>query len=248
MTRGSVKARSRRVNVDGSRRLAEQGLEAGVARFIYLSSVKAVAERSVHPLSERDVPMPTTVYGRTKLATERMLRDLPLQLLVLRPPLIVGPGARANLRALLRLADTPFPLPFGEIENRRSMLALSNLTDAIRLSLKTGHSTAPICWPTNLRSRRHGCWSGCAARWAGRRGCSMRRRSCGAWRRLRWSRISKSIRAASRTQPVSNRSFVWSRRSKPWSPRIARRKRADVSELFLRAAPGRGCRSASKNI
>ncbi|GIL38726.1 NAD-dependent epimerase/dehydratase family protein [Roseiterribacter gracilis] len=128
----------RRINVDGTRRLAEQALEARVSRFIYLSSIKAVTERSVHPLSERDVPMPTSTYGRTKLNTERMLRDLPLQLLLLRPPLIVGPGAKANLRSLLRLADTPFPLPFGEIENRRSMLALSNLTDAIRLSLETG--------------------------------------------------------------------------------------------------------------
>jgi nucleoside-diphosphate-sugar epimerase len=130
-------AEIKRVNVDGSRRLAEQALEAGVARFVYLSSVKAMAECSVHPLSERDVPMPASAYGRTKLAAERSLRELPLQLLTLRPPLIVGPGAKANLRSLLRLADTPWPLPFGEIENRRSMLALSNLVDAIRLGLET---------------------------------------------------------------------------------------------------------------
>jgi nucleoside-diphosphate-sugar epimerase len=127
----------RSVNVEGTRRLAEQGVQAGIGRFVYLSSVKAMAERSTHPLTERDVAIPDSLYGRTKHAAEKSLRELPLQLLILRPPLIVGPGAKANLRALVRLADTPFPLPFGDIDNRRSLLALNNLTDAIRHALET---------------------------------------------------------------------------------------------------------------
>jgi len=114
----------RRVNVDGTRQQAEQAVAAGVRRFVYLSSAKAAT--------------PDDAYGRAKLAAEQALAHISgVEVVVLRPPLVYGPGVKANFLALMRAVSRGWPLPFGSIENRRSLLYVGNLCDAIIHCLET---------------------------------------------------------------------------------------------------------------
>jgi nucleoside-diphosphate-sugar epimerase len=110
-----------RVNVDGTTRAARQAAEAGVRRFVYLSSVKA---------RELD-----DVYGKAKAAAETSLAELAprtrLELVILRPPLVYGPRVRANFLALMRAIAKGWPLPLASIDNRRSLVYVGNLCDAI---------------------------------------------------------------------------------------------------------------------
>ena len=111
-------AELQRVNVDGTRRQAEKAAVAGVRRFVYLSSAKAAA--------------PDDVYGRAKHAAEQALaRVSGLEVVVLRPPLVYGPRVKANFLALMRAIARGWPLPFACIENRRSLIYVGNLCDAI---------------------------------------------------------------------------------------------------------------------
>ncbi|MCU0963438.1 MAG: NAD-dependent epimerase/dehydratase family protein, partial [Pirellulaceae bacterium] len=98
---------ARTVNVEGTERLARQSVAAGVRRFVFMSSVKAVAERSgVLPLSETAAPAPQDAYGASKLEAERVLCELAraggMETVIVRPPLVYGPGVRANFLRLLR--------------------------------------------------------------------------------------------------------------------------------------------------
>jgi nucleoside-diphosphate-sugar epimerase len=124
------------VNVDGSTQLVRQAVAAGVRRFVFLSSVKAAAERSgALPLSETIQPVPEDAYGASKLAAEQGIKKLSrgtgMETVVLRPPLVYGPGVRANFLRLLRLVDRGIPVPLGAVRNRRSLVYLGNLVDAI---------------------------------------------------------------------------------------------------------------------
>lgn len=133
--RGASKAELRRVNVDATLRLAEAA--AGrVRRFVFLSSVKVHGEDSgSRAFRESDAPRPEDAYGRSKLAAEQGLRELAdrsgLELIVIRPPLVYGPGVKANFLRLLRWVDSGWPLPFGSVDNRRSLINADNLVDAI---------------------------------------------------------------------------------------------------------------------
>lgn len=123
-------------NVAPTLRLAEGAAAAGVRRLVFLSSVKALGEASHgRPLTEADPPDPRDAYGRSKLAAEQGLAAIAaatgLDVVTLRPPLVHGPGVRANFLGLLRLIDRSVPLPFGAVENRRSLIAVGNLADAI---------------------------------------------------------------------------------------------------------------------
>ncbi|HVW52336.1 MAG TPA: NAD-dependent epimerase/dehydratase family protein [Trinickia sp.] len=126
----------RTMNVDGTLRVARAALRAGARRFVFVSSVKAVGERSVGaPVSERDTPAPQDAYGLSKLEAERALfafgRETGMEIVVVRPPLVYGPGVRANFLNLMRAIDKGFPLPVGAIAARRSLVYVENLTDAI---------------------------------------------------------------------------------------------------------------------
>jgi UDP-4-keto-D-QuiNAc 4-reductase len=113
--------------------LARAASAAGVRRLVYMSSVKAMggATRLGRPFHPDDEPRPRDGYGRGKLATEEALsaatRGSALELVVLRPPLVYGPGVKANFRALIGLAASGLPLPFAGIDNRRSLLSIDNL-------------------------------------------------------------------------------------------------------------------------
>lgn len=126
----------RAVNVEGTMRLAQAAHGAGARRFVFVSSVKAVAERSYgRPISERDVPAPPDPYGVSKLEAERALlafgRETGMEIVVVRPPVVYGPGVRANFFNLMRAIDKGIPLPIGAIVAQRSIVYVDNLADAI---------------------------------------------------------------------------------------------------------------------
>ena len=121
--------------VDARAALARQASAAGVRRLIYVSSIKAAAARTRRAVSERDAPAPEDSYGRAKLAAEAAVAG-ETEAVILRPPLVHGPGAKANFAKLMWLADTPLPLPFKGLRNRRSTIALSTLIQAIASVLK----------------------------------------------------------------------------------------------------------------
>lgn len=130
----------REVNVEGTRRLAEAAAEAGVRRFVFLSSIKVNGEVSNGtPVRSSDPAAPLDPYGVSKWEAEQVLHRVAeesgLELVVLRPPLVYGPGVKGNLQRLLRWIDRGVPLPFARVRNRRSLIALGNLVSAILLCL-----------------------------------------------------------------------------------------------------------------
>lgn len=135
-------AEFRRVNVAGTLNLARQAAAAGVSRFIFLSSVKVNGEATHHgqAFSATDVPAPEDPYGLSKLEAEQGLRQIAVQsgleLVIIRPPLIYGPGVKANFERMMRWVARGLPLPFGAVtENRRSLVALDNLVDLVCVCL-----------------------------------------------------------------------------------------------------------------
>jgi UDP-glucose 4-epimerase len=128
----------RSVNVDGTLNLARQAAAAGVARFIFLSSVKVNGEATVpgRPFSTQDTAAPADPYGISKHEAERGLQALAetssMTVASIRPPLVYGPGVRANFLRLLKLVDRGLPVPFGGVQNARSLVSVWNLCDLIR--------------------------------------------------------------------------------------------------------------------
>lgn len=124
-----------RVNAEGTGRLASAAAKGGIGRFVYLSTVKVMAESSTAPFRETDTPRPGDAYGKSKLAGEQALTkaaaDTRLEPVILRPPLVYGPGAKGNFLALMKLCQAAPPLPLAAIDNRRSIIYLGNLVDAI---------------------------------------------------------------------------------------------------------------------
>jgi len=134
-----------RTNVEGSRFLAEQAANAGVRRFVFLSSVKVNGDGAARPYQDTDPPTPCDPYGRSKYAAEQAIRDVceqhGMESVVIRPPLVYGPGVGANFHKLLRLVDLGIPLPLGSIENRRSLIGLTNLVHFIQTCMTHPRST-----------------------------------------------------------------------------------------------------------
>lgn len=127
----------RRVNVEGTRNLASQAAAEGVKRFIFISSVKVCGESTtgLAPYNEEMPPLPEDPYGQSKYEAEEVLKKVAaltgMEIVIIRPPLVYGPGVKANFFSLLKLCATSIPLPFGFINNRRSMVYLGNLVDFI---------------------------------------------------------------------------------------------------------------------
>lgn len=132
----------RRVNVDGTLRLANQAAKAGVKRFVFVSSIKVNGEATApgRPFTEEDKPDPQDAYGLSKCEAESGLRQISantgMEFVVIRPPLIYGPGVKANFAALMKAVQRGWPLPLGAIHNQRSLVALDNLVDFIQICLK----------------------------------------------------------------------------------------------------------------
>lgn len=126
----------RAVNTAGTLNLARQAAQSGVGRFVFLSSIKVNGEETVSAVyRETDAPNPQDPYAISKWEAEQRLRQISaetgMEVVILRPPLIYGPGVKANFYQLLRLVDLGLPLPFSAINNRRSMIYLGNLVDAL---------------------------------------------------------------------------------------------------------------------
>ena len=127
----------RRTNVEGTLSLARQAVEAGVRRFIFISSIKVNGEHTLpgRPFAADDLPKPADPYGLSKHEAESALRRLSresgLELVIIRPVLVYGPGVKANFLSMLRWIHRGLPLPLGAIHNKRSLLALGNLVDLI---------------------------------------------------------------------------------------------------------------------
>ena len=127
----------RRVNVKGTLNLARQAAAAGVRRFVFVSSIKVNGESTQlgRPFNADDVPAPQDAYGVSKVEAEQGLHEIArqtgMEVVVIRPPLVYGPGVKANFAALMRWLQHRVPLPLGAIHNQRSLVALDNLVDLI---------------------------------------------------------------------------------------------------------------------
>jgi len=167
----------RRVNVQGTLNLARQAAAGGVRRFVFVSSIKVNGEATQlgHPFTADDTPAPLDAYGVSKMKAEQGLREIGCQtgmeVVIIRPPLVYGPGVKANFAAMMRWLKRGVPLPLGAIYNQRSLVALDNLVDLIVTCLTlpaAAHQTFLVSdgedVSTTVLLRRMGQSLGCPAR------------------------------------------------------------------------------------
>lgn len=146
-------AEYRRINVEGTRSLAHAAVRAGVRRMVFLSSIKVTGERTEgKSYTEASAPNPEDAYGVSKWEAEQALcaiaRETSLEPVILRPPLVYGPGVKGNFLRLMRWIDRGIPVPFASINNRRSLIFVDNLADALvtaATSPQAAHKTYLIC-------------------------------------------------------------------------------------------------------
>ena len=188
-------------NAEKTRALAQAAAQGGARRFVFLSTIKVNGEETPgQPFRAGDAPAPADGYARSKWMAEQALaaiaRDTAMEVVVVRSPLVVGPGAAGNLRALLGLVDSPWPLPFASIDNRRTLVALADLV-------------ACCCdWPRSFRrppgarcsrvpaspSPRRGSWRCCVRRSAARRASSRCPSRCSRrWGACAIRRLTRSL-------------------------------------------------------
>jgi nucleoside-diphosphate-sugar epimerase len=138
----------RRVNVEGTRVLLEEAIAAGVERFVFVSSIKAMGEASDELWTEATPARPVDPYGVSKLEAELLVREVAgsagLHAPILRLPLMYGPGVGANMLRLFQLVDRGLPLPFGAVRNRRSLAYVGNVVGAIDAVLATPAAGAEV--------------------------------------------------------------------------------------------------------
>ncbi|WP_409316559.1 UDP-glucose 4-epimerase family protein [Pseudomonas sp. KCJK9016] len=133
--------RFRKINVEGTVRLARSAAEAGVKRFIFVSSIKVNGEMTLPGVAFKadDVPAPLDPYGLSKCEAEDALRaisvETDMEVVVIRPPLVYGPGVGANFLSMMRWLERGTPLPLGAIHNHRSLVALENLVDLLNVCI-----------------------------------------------------------------------------------------------------------------
>ena len=136
-TASDILAEFRKVNVEGTLRLARHAADSGVKRFIFISSIKVNGESTVpgKPFKADDRPAPVDPYGVSKYEAEEALKQLGvttgMEVVIIRPPLVYGPGVKANFRSMLNWLNKGIPLPLGAIGNQRSLVAIDNLVDLI---------------------------------------------------------------------------------------------------------------------
>lgn len=136
---GDPLAEYRRVNVAGTLNLARQAAAAEVRRFVFVSSIKVNGERTPvdKAFGAADVPAPEDAYGISKLEAEQGLmalaRETGMEVVIIRPPLVYGPGVKGNFATMIRWIRRGIPLPLGAIHNQRSLVAMENLVDFIAL-------------------------------------------------------------------------------------------------------------------
>jgi nucleoside-diphosphate-sugar epimerase len=124
-----------RANTDLTEALATASAEAGVERFVFMSTAKVYGEASTHPLTERDTPVPTDAYGRSKLDAESRIKAIctgsRMTYAIIRSPMVYGPNCIGNVRRLAGALRRRLPMPFATSDNRRSVIAVDNLVDVL---------------------------------------------------------------------------------------------------------------------
>jgi nucleoside-diphosphate-sugar epimerase len=129
----------RAVNVEGSLNLSRQAVAAGVKRLVYLSSIKVNGESNSagRPCKADDTPAPEDPYGISKHEAEQLLRQIAtetgMEVVIIRSPLVYGPGVKGNFASLVHWGRKGIPLPLGAVHNKRSLVAVENLVDFIAL-------------------------------------------------------------------------------------------------------------------
>ena len=125
----------RRVNLEGTLKLARQAAEAGIRRFLFVSSIGVNGNRNTRPFKEGDEPLPAEPYARSKWEAEQGLWEIAkstgMEIVIIRPPLVYGPNAPGNFGSLVKWVGRGVPLPLGAIHNKRSLVSLDNLVDLI---------------------------------------------------------------------------------------------------------------------
>jgi nucleoside-diphosphate-sugar epimerase len=138
-----------RANRVATASLAQACRHHAIKRLIFMSSIGAQAGSAAdHVVTELDEPWPITAYDRAKLAAEEEIRRSGVPFTILRPVIVYGPGAKANIALIMRIAALPLPLPFGAFTNQRSLLSIENLIQAITLCLdrpETLNQTFIVC-------------------------------------------------------------------------------------------------------
>ena len=134
-------AEYRLINVTATENLARQCVNKGVKRFIFLSSIKVNGEKTDgKPFHPDDIPIPQDNYAVSKLEAEILLRKIEqesdMEVVIIRPPLIYGPGVKGNFLRLLKIVNIGTPLPLGKVSNQRSLVSLPNLCDLVRVCIK----------------------------------------------------------------------------------------------------------------
>jgi len=129
-------AEFRRVNVAGTLNLARQATAAGVRRFVFISSIKVNGgSTSLKSYTPDDVPDPVDLYGISKLEAELRLHEIAadtgMEVVIIRPPLVYGPHVKGNFLRRLRWVERGIPMPFANVDNRRSLVNVRNLVDLI---------------------------------------------------------------------------------------------------------------------
>lgn len=132
--------RFRRTNVEASHHLAEQAAAAGVKRFVFVSTIGVHGVKTqMQGFCELDSPAPLNEYASSKLEAEQALREVSektgMEIVIIRPPLVYGPGVKANFLKLMQIVDKGIPLPLASIHNKRDILYVGNLADAILKAL-----------------------------------------------------------------------------------------------------------------
>lgn len=132
----------RRTNTQGTLHLARQAAEVGVRRFVFVSSIKVNGESTTsgHPFTAADVPAAEDAYGISKQEAEQGLRQIAastgMEIVIVRPPLVYGPGVKANFASLMRAVQRGIPMPLGAVtNNRRSLVSLDNLVDLLMVCI-----------------------------------------------------------------------------------------------------------------
>ena len=129
----------RSANVAGTKRLARQATVLGVKRLVFISSIKVNGEETAEGFNENDTPAPQDPYGQTKWEAEEMLsqvsKETGLEVVIVRPPLVYGPGVKGNLARLLNWVERGVPLPLAGVRNARSLIGIDNFTSALHACL-----------------------------------------------------------------------------------------------------------------
>ncbi|MAR55758.1 MAG: hypothetical protein CMM93_01110 [Rickettsiales bacterium] len=129
----------RRTNAKATEHLARMAAKCGVKRFVFVSTIGVLGNYSVAPFTEEKAPMPCNAYSISKCEAEEALRkvaeDTGLEVVILRPPLVYGPGVKANFYKLMRAIYKEIPLPFGVAENARHFVSITNFCSLITLAL-----------------------------------------------------------------------------------------------------------------